>query len=70
MRNAKYHIHTIFETKMPAYLKSQSVISGSLLIDSALTEEEVKDKVAMYKARSTEEGVRYVYSENRAEWYY
>ena len=42
MKTAKFLIYTKFESQMPAHL-SQSTIAGSLLIDSAESEEEAKD---------------------------
>jgi hypothetical protein len=42
--NAKFLIYSKFESQMPPQL-SLSTIAGSLRIDSALTEEEAKEKI-------------------------
>jgi hypothetical protein len=57
----------------------KSTISGSLLLDSALTIEEAQEKVAMYKERAEtfrketwdDPNVtrRYTYIDNRREWW-
>jgi hypothetical protein len=69
---AKYLIHNSFMTAQR--------IGGSILLDSAMTEEEALEKIAMYKARAAsfrqsfpvfDEGdvSRYTYIVNRAEWW-
>lgn len=70
---SKYLVYCCFETKSS---QSNSIIAGSLLLDCAMTEEEAAEKVAMYKERSedyqtctTRDSSRYIYIENKAEWW-
>ena len=72
-KNAKFLIYTKFESKMPPKL-SESTIAGSLLIDSALTEEEAKEKISVYEERSDNCAISrghssYVCIANRPEWW-
>ena len=69
---AKFLIYSKFESKMPPEI-SQSTVAGSLLIDSALTEDEAKEKIRVYEARSTACALSrdhsYVYIVNQPEWW-
>lgn len=68
---AKFLIYSKFESKMPAEL-SQSTVAGSLLIDSALTEDEAKEKIRVYErsaAAAVSRGHSYVYIANQPEWW-
>jgi hypothetical protein len=69
--NAKFLIYSKFET-VPELNKS--VIAGSLLIDSALTEEEAKEKLRLYQERSASCAISrghssYIYIANQPEWW-
>jgi hypothetical protein len=66
--NAKFLIYSKFET-VPELTKS--TIAGSLLIDSALTEEEAKEKLRVYQERSAcaISPHSYVYIANQPEWW-
>lgn len=60
---SNYLIYSCFETKS----ESGSIIAGSLLLDHALTEEEVDEKIAIYKERGS---LRLVFIKNRQEWWH
>ena len=47
--SAKYLIYLCFETKHPM---TASVVGGSHLLDSAMTDEEAHSKIEMYKERA------------------
>lgn len=69
--NAKFLIYSKFESKMPADI-SKSTVAGSLLIDSADSEEEAKEKIRVYEERSAACAVSphsYVYIANHPEWW-
>ena len=71
--NAKFLIYSKFESQMPPHL-SQSTVAGSLLIDSADTEDEAKEKVSVYEKRSAGCAVSrghssYTYIVNKPEWW-
>lgn len=73
MKTAKFLIYTKFESQMPAHL-SQSTIAGSLLIDSANSEEEAKEKIREYEERSAACSVSrghssYVFVANDPTWW-
>lgn len=69
MKNAKFLIYSKFES----FVELKSTIAGSLLIDSALTEEEAKEKISIYQERSAKCASRghssYVYIDNQPEWW-
>jgi hypothetical protein len=65
--NAKFLIYTSWEIDIPYK------IAGSLLLNGALTEEEAKEKVEIYKARHYEYDIiyrtKFIYIVNKAEWW-
>lgn len=69
--NAKFLIYNSWEKDAPYK------IAGSLLLDGAFTEEEVKEKIELYKARHDEfeakfpssTKTRFIYIVNRSEWW-
>jgi hypothetical protein len=68
---AKFLIYSKFES---APELNKSVIAGSVIIDSALTEEEAKEKIRVYQERSAACAVSrghssYVYIANDPEWW-
>jgi len=68
---AKFLIYSKFESQMPPEL-SLSTIAGSLLIDSADSEDEAKEKIRVYQERSASGAVSphsYVYIANHPEWW-
>jgi hypothetical protein len=67
--NAKYLIYSTWETQ---FHLTPSKICGSLLIDSALTDEEAKKKVEMYEknriySNSTKSSI--IYIQNKEHWW-
>ena len=71
MKVAKFLIYSKFESKASL---SESTIAGSLLIDSAESEDEAKEKIRVYEERSASCSVSrghssYVYISNRPEWW-
>jgi hypothetical protein len=69
--NAKFLIYSKFESQMPPHL-SLSTIAGSLLIDSADSDEEAKEKIRVYQERSASCAVSppsYVYITHNPEWW-
>lgn len=68
---AKFLIYSKFESKVPPEL-SRSTIAGSLLIDSAESAEEAKEKIRVYEERSAACAISphsYVYIVNQPEWW-
>ena len=68
--NAKFLIYSKFESAP----ELKSVIAGSIIIDSADSEEEAKEKVRVYQERSAACAVSrghssYVYIANDPEWW-
>lgn len=70
--DSKFLIYACWSTHRP----EESTISGSLLLDSALTVEEAQEKTVMYKERAESYGAgdphttrRYIYINNRREWW-
>jgi hypothetical protein len=71
--NAKFLIYNCWEKDEPYKL------AGSLLLDGALTEEEAKQKIEIYKARHDEFEIkfpsthktrtRFTFIVNRSEWW-
>jgi hypothetical protein len=72
--NAKFLIYTKWKRDLPFK------IAGSLLLDCALTEEEAKEKVELYKGRHDEYDAKFpmvnsdtvtqfIYITNRPEWW-
>jgi len=71
--NAKFLIYNCWEKDEPYKL------AGSLLLDGALTEEEAKQKIEIYKARHDDfetkfpstykSRTRFIYTVNRSEWW-
>ena len=69
--NAKFLIYNSWESDAPYK------IGGSLLLDSAFTEEEAKEKIEVYKARHDDfeakfpssTRTRFIYIVNRPEWW-
>ena len=71
-KTSKYLIYVSWETQRPG-------VGGSLLLDSALTEAEAEEKRQMYQERaaaapsylrdSPATKSRYIYIDNRSEWW-
>ena len=71
--SAKYLIYLCFEEKHPM---TASVVGGSYLLDSAMTDEEAHSKIEMYKERAKtctyqygNKNSRYTFIENKSEWW-
>ena len=71
--SAKYLIYVCFDTKNPM---TGSVVSGSHLLDSAMTDEEAHSKIEMYKERAKSctyqygnKNSQYTYIENKSYWW-
>lgn len=70
---AKFLIYSKFESQMPPEL-SKSTIAGSIIVDSADSEEEAKEKVRVYEQRSAACAVSrghssYIYIANDPNWW-
>ena len=68
--SAKYLIYVCFDTM------TGSVVSGSHLLDSAMTDEEAHSKIEMYKERAKSctyqygnKNSQYTYIENKSYWW-
>ena len=66
-KTANFLIYSYFESQMPVAMGG-STIGGSLLIDSALTEEEANEKITMYKARGEDFQDRFPLSKQKTQY--
>ena len=71
--SAKYLIYVCFDSKNPM---TGSVVSGSHLLDSAMTDEEAHSKIEIYKERAKSstyqygnKNSRYTFIENKSDWW-
>jgi len=63
--NAKYIIYRCWESKMP----QGSIIAGSSMLNGAQTVPEAEALIKTYKERNHRDTDRYVYIQNRPEWW-
>lgn len=65
--HAEYLIYSTFETK---FSMSDSTIAGSLLIDSAMTMDEVTQKVEVYNSTLNDKSTsKIIYIANKKHWW-
>ena len=74
--NANYLIYSTFETP---HRTTGSPVCGSLLVDSAITEKELKEKIALYQSRHDDYDKRFpslsingkiIYIPNKKHWWH